>query len=217
MAYYGGFNFESALIYLEQLGIGDVILPFILIFTIVFAVLEKSNILGDEGENKKYNTIVALVISLTSVVAHVMNYYPSGWDVINIINGALPNVSLVMIIIISGLLIYATFTGKGVGENFSKESWVAWGAVAVIIFIFAYSAGLLNLYGIPWFLAWILSPAVLSLALIIAIFVLIIKFVTGDNVKCISKQAYDDIPAENTDEKNAWTQVGNKYCKKTKL
>jgi hypothetical protein len=79
---------------LEQLGLLDVLLPFLLIFTITFAVLQKSRILGEDS--KRFNTIVSLVLALAVVIPHVTN--PGGpADVVVIINAALPNVSLLMI------------------------------------------------------------------------------------------------------------------------
>jgi len=57
---------RDVLIAIEQIGLTDVILPFILVFTVVFAVLQRSKVLGaDEKGNPKanYNAMVALVIA----------------------------------------------------------------------------------------------------------------------------------------------------------
>ena len=42
--------FKDALIKLEEIGLSDVIIPFILIFTLVFAILQKSHIFAKKGE-----------------------------------------------------------------------------------------------------------------------------------------------------------------------
>ena len=49
---------------LESYGFTDALLPFLLIFTIVFAVLQKTNILGKDKKN--FNVILALVLALTA-------------------------------------------------------------------------------------------------------------------------------------------------------
>lgn len=57
---------KDVLIAIEQIGLTDVILPFILVFTVVFAVLQRSKVLGaDEKGSPKanYNAMVALVIA----------------------------------------------------------------------------------------------------------------------------------------------------------
>ena len=38
--------------FFKELGIYDVVLPFILVFTIMFAILERTKIFGTEGEKK---------------------------------------------------------------------------------------------------------------------------------------------------------------------
>ena len=88
-------NFVNVFEELNNLGVMDSLLPFLLIFTIVFAVLEKTKIIG-EGK-KQFNVIIALVISLMVVIPHVTGNYPPGQDAVQTINNALPNVSVVII------------------------------------------------------------------------------------------------------------------------
>ena len=47
--------FDEAIMQLQQMGVLDVLLPFLLVFTIVFAVLQKTKILGTEkvGDEQK--------------------------------------------------------------------------------------------------------------------------------------------------------------------
>ena len=65
--------FRGIIGFLEQIGIYDVILPFLLVFTIIFAILEKTKVLGTETiEGKRYtkkniNAMVAFVISFYSM------------------------------------------------------------------------------------------------------------------------------------------------------
>jgi len=48
-------NFGNLAESLERIGFVDVLLPFLLIFTVIFAVLEKTKILGDGKLEKKFN------------------------------------------------------------------------------------------------------------------------------------------------------------------
>jgi len=59
----------NVILFFDKIGIYDVVLPFILVFAIVYAILEKSRILGmvkqgdKEYTNKNVNSLVAFVIS----------------------------------------------------------------------------------------------------------------------------------------------------------
>ncbi len=67
--------FREVLDFFEKLGLFDVVLPFLLVFTIVFAILEKTKVLGTEDiEGKKYtkknlNAIAAFVIAFLVVAS----------------------------------------------------------------------------------------------------------------------------------------------------
>ncbi len=87
--------FSQALVYLEQMGLLDAIIPFILIFSIFYAVLEQVKIL----ENNKVNGVVAVSVALLTVVPHVLGMYPPHADVVTIINRALPEIALILIAI----------------------------------------------------------------------------------------------------------------------
>ena len=85
MAY---FNLEYILQLWESWGLMDVILPFLLIFAVVYAALTKVKIFGEQKD--RIHIIIALVIALAVVVPHVTYMYPPESDVVNIINTALP-------------------------------------------------------------------------------------------------------------------------------
>jgi glucose dehydrogenase len=57
---------KDVLIVMEQIGLTDVILPFVLVFTVIFGVLQKSKVLGVYEGNKpktNLNAMVAFVIA----------------------------------------------------------------------------------------------------------------------------------------------------------
>ena len=59
------FNFMDAVESLEDIGFYEVALPFILIFTIVFAILQKVKIFGASGKN--FNAVIAVVLAFLVV------------------------------------------------------------------------------------------------------------------------------------------------------
>ena len=58
------FDLQTLIRYWQDLGVFLVALPFLLIFTVVFAVLQKAQIFG---QDKKVHAIISLVIGLISV------------------------------------------------------------------------------------------------------------------------------------------------------
>ena len=67
-------NVPDFLVQLEQFGLLDAVLPFILIFAIVFTVSKRSKILGD---NKSVHMLLALSIALLVVIPHICLLYTS--------------------------------------------------------------------------------------------------------------------------------------------
>lgn len=122
--------FGGVIGFLNQLGVYDIILPFLLVFTIVFAILEKTKILGvDEIEGKKYtkknlNAIMAFVISFLVVASATL---------VRVINEAVANIVLLMIIVISFLMMVGVFFGS---KEVTLENYPGWTKFfMVIIFI----------------------------------------------------------------------------------
>ena len=87
-------DFYSIIASLEDVGFYEVALPFILIFTLIFAILQKIKIFGEKGKN--FNAVIALVMAFlvvrTQSVVEVMNMY-------------IPQVSLIALIIITVLIL----------------------------------------------------------------------------------------------------------------
>ena len=70
--------------YLQSFGVYDYLLPFFLVFTIIFAILEKTKLFGTELDRRpktNINVVIALVIGLIVVanteIALIMNEYLS--------------------------------------------------------------------------------------------------------------------------------------------
>ncbi|HLC58223.1 MAG TPA: hypothetical protein VJI68_00010 [Candidatus Nanoarchaeia archaeon] len=94
-------DFQYLLSYLVDIGVIDVFLPFLLVFAIIFAILEKTHILGAEKTN--INVVVSLAIGLLLVVQR---------DIVEIINTFLPRVSLIIVVVLMMLLLIALVSGQ---------------------------------------------------------------------------------------------------------
>ncbi len=166
-------NFQDMIIALESTGLSDVLLPFLLVFTIVFAALKQTRILGDE---RKFHVIIAMVMAFVVVIPHVLGKYPPGKDVVVIINSALPHVSVVLIAILMVLIMLGVF-----GFDIGGEGYLPGGifilAIVVVGIIFGNAAGWFKL---PGWLSFINEPTTRSLIIIILIFGIIISFIVRD-------------------------------------
>jgi len=170
--------FQDFIVYLDSIGVADVLLPFILIFTVVFAILQKTNILGTkEKRNKNFNTIVALVMGLAVVIPHVLGRYPPGADIVDIMNSALPNVSVVIIAILMLLLIIGIF---GHNINLLSGSIGGWVVIAAIIIVSVIFASAANWFNLPGWLYFLNDPETQSLVVIILVFAIVIWFITKE-------------------------------------
>ncbi len=161
------------LVQLEQFGLLDAVLPFILIFAVIFTVTSRTKVLGDK---KNVHMLVALVISLLVVIPHVMGTYPPGQDVVNIINSALPNVSLVIVIIVAALILMGIFLPNATGVPMG--GLLAFLSVGVIIYIFGLSAGWWASGGGFGFLS---NPDIQALVVIVLVFAVVIFLITAES------------------------------------
>ena len=160
--------------YLENFGIIDFFLPFIIVFTIVFAVLQKTKILGEPATVGKMNAVIALVLGLLFVVPHVTGNYPVGYDPVQIMNEALPGISLVGIAVIFSLILLGIF-GKKYADT--ANPIIALLAIGFVIYIFGSS---LSWWTGPYdvFSWW--TPETTEVMIIIAIFGIIVWMITKE-------------------------------------
>ncbi len=112
--------FRGVIEFLGELGVYDIILPFLLVFTIMFAILDKTKILGTEkvGEHqvtkKNLNAMVSLVTAFLVVAST---------QLVAVINQVMANVVLLLILAISFLLLVGVFFGD---KEFTLESYPNW-------------------------------------------------------------------------------------------
>ncbi|MBU1201152.1 MAG: hypothetical protein KJ583_01690 [Nanoarchaeota archaeon] len=177
-------NFEYFIYNLDQMGVVDVILPFVIVFTIVFAALQKSLILG--RESKKFNIVIAIVMGLAVVIPHVMGIYPPESDVVEIMNSALPNISLIAVAFIMVMLLLGIIGGELDFAGKSLGGIAAFISIIAVAVIFASSAGWFRIT--PRWLQWIYDPYTRDIIVAILVFGVIIWFITKDDTKVKNKE-----------------------------
>jgi hypothetical protein len=94
---YGGGPFEQLVMQWNQMGIFTVLLPFLLIFAVVFAILEKVKLL----QNKAVHVIIALAVALFTIA----NPYTVSFFIPIFSNLGLGVAILVCLIIVLGLAV----------------------------------------------------------------------------------------------------------------
>ncbi len=167
-------TYQDLIYTLESYGFTDILLPFLLIFTILFAILQKTQILG-EGK-KNFNVIVSLVISLLVVIPHATGNYPSGYDAVDIINTALPSISIIAVAVIAFLIIAGVLGAETGWIGASLSGWLSFVAFISVIAIFGSAAGWYGGFHIENYI----DSDTLSLIVIILVFAMIVNFITRE-------------------------------------
>lgn len=168
--------FRGVIEFLAKIGVYDVILPFLLIFTIVFAILEKTRVLGtEEIEGKQYskkniNAMVAFVASFLVVASTKL---------VSAINQAVAQGVLILVLIVMFLLLIGAFFREG--EDVVLEGgWRSFFMVVIfvgIILIFLNALGWLvpswEFITENWRMEWI---ATLIMIIIVVAFIVFITW-----------------------------------------
>jgi hypothetical protein len=129
-------TFRGVIDLLGEIGLYDIILPFLLVFTIFFAILEKTKILGIEKiEGREYtkknlNSMVAFVVSFLVIAST---------QLVAIINEVMANVVLLLLLAICFLLLVGVFFKD---KEFSLEDYPGW----IKFFMFAMFIGIVVIF-----------------------------------------------------------------------
>lgn len=157
--FYGG-DVGNLLAYWEQIGVFSYVLPFLLIFAVVFGILMKIRVFGD---NRGLNAVIALVIGLLALQFELVPIFFSE---------IFPRVGVALSIILVLLVLAGLFLDP---DNKAVNYGLL--AVGVIIFlaVLVKTAGFLGWYsGYWWYANW---PSILLGIVVIAIFFAIINSV----------------------------------------
>jgi len=112
-------TFRNAIEFFDKIGVYDVILPFLLVFTIVFAILEKTKVFGTEkvGEKdvtkKNLNSMAAFVIAFLVVASSKL---------VETITEVSSNVVVLLMLAVFFLLLVGSFFKEG-ESTFLEGKW----------------------------------------------------------------------------------------------
>ena len=177
------FNFMDAIESLEDIGFYEVALPFILIFTIVFAILQKVKIFGASGKN--FNAVIAVVLAFLVV---------RNQAIVEVLNQFLPKISLISVVIVVVLLLFTILSGNE-QPSFTKHLlgiMIILVAIGVIISFVGSGAGEVFGFALPdWF---DITSADRNLLIFLVLFIVFFAYVTSDSTNTNSPWKFlDDI------------------------
>ncbi len=164
-------GFSKLAYYFQTYGVMDFLLPFVLVFTVVFAIMQKTKILGDK---KNFNVIIALVLALSFVVPHVIGYYPLGYDPVEVMNNSIPSIALVAVAAVMLLILMGVF-----GADFSKSAAPIIAILAIIFVVYIFGSSL-NLWTGPSDVFYWWTPDVTELLIILLVFGVIVYFIVKE-------------------------------------
>jgi hypothetical protein len=162
---------------LEISGIADVVLPFLLIFTIIFAVLQRVRLFGEH--EKKINVVVALIISLLTVIPHVTGSYSGNYDPVRIINNLIPAAGVIAVVIILILFLFGMFGKEFVGGG--APGWIAVTIFLILGYIFGATVGWWSSPGVTFGTWW--GADLSTLIIIILVFGGIFAYIVSEPSK----------------------------------
>lgn len=124
--------FRNALEFFHEVGIYDVVLPFLLVFTIMFAILEKTKVFGFEDKEKKYtrknlNSMVAFVTAFIVVASS---------QLVAVINQTISHVVLLLLLAVLFLLLIGVFLGDQELVFKRSDPWFIFWSLFMLVGIF---------------------------------------------------------------------------------
>ncbi len=164
---------------LDRMGFTDIILPFILFFAVVYAILHAVKVF----KQKNINVIVALCIALLVVIPHITGGYPPGGDVVDIVNSSIPAVVAILIAILMVMILLGMFGTKLNIEGKTLGAIIAILALLAVIIIFGSAAGWFGgspSFRFPSWLGFLNDSDVVSVIVVLLVFGLIVAFITHE-------------------------------------
>lgn len=180
--------FGNVFDFFERLGVYDTILPFLLVFTIVFAVFERTKVLGTEEVSgmkttkKNLNAMVAFVTAFLVIASSKL---------VAIINESLGNIVILLLVSVCFLVLIGTFYKESEDVYLKEGGWRTLFMVIMfigVLFIFLHAIKMDS--GEPFLsFLWnyilynITTTAVSSIVLIIVVLVFMFVIVREPSVK----------------------------------
>jgi hypothetical protein len=156
----GKWNIQDTLNTWADFGVFSYVLPFLLVFAVIFAILQKTNILGD---NKGVIIIISLAIGLLSLV---------GGAVPRFFEGIFPYTAMAISILVVAVILIGLFFGEENAGMKNTVMWTLFGIGVIAFIIVAYSS--LSEYNLATSNFWQnYGPAIATLLILAGIITLI--------------------------------------------
>jgi len=146
---------------LQGSGFYEFLLPFLLVFAVIFGILQKSKIFGDSAKN--INAVVALVLGLLIT---------SQFEVVQGLTSFLPRMSMFIIIAMMVLIFIALFAGD-VGEGIG--GWMLWIIAIIAVLVTYWALGPVIGFEVPY---WI-DQNWQTIAIIVAVIAIMVAVTRG--------------------------------------
>jgi len=175
----GGQQLAGVFQSLYQFGFLDFVLPALLIFTVLFGVLQKIKLFQTKSKDgkadvadKKINGILSFVIALAVTLPHTLNLYPANMDPVIIIGKLLPGAAMMFAAMLSLVLILGLVVTDATKIS-PLQSLVAVIAAGVLVLIF-----LTNIFPnfIPTF-GFLRDPVMQAAIVVVLTIVVVVYFI----------------------------------------
>lgn len=112
--------------------VAEIFLPTLLIFTVMFVLLQKTKLLG--GMQTLLNCLVSFAFAAIITFPHIWQKYPDVINPVILINSHLQTMSFVIVSLAGILLLITHLDVEGIDYGFGRVDWII--IVATIAFIF---------------------------------------------------------------------------------
>lgn len=174
---------REALEVLERFGMFDVVLPFLLIFVLVFAILERTKVFGTEGNGetkKNLNAIFAFSLSLLAIISSKL---------INLIHSMVGPIMILLLLLVLFLMLVSVFAGPDETYlHFEKGKWF-FSAFIGMVMLLIFFGSMKNDKGVSWLnysWTWILKQGdsgAVGAVLLLVMIAGIVMFITSSGNK----------------------------------
>lgn len=167
--------FRDVIEFFEEIGLYDVVLPFLLVFTIVFAILEKTRVFGSEEiDGKQYSKK-----NLNAITSFVMAFFViASSKLVEIITKVSSYTVILLLLSVLFLLLVGSFMKEGEG-GFLTGNWNYFFMILMfigIVLIFIYALGW---WDMMWgFFKFNTGGEVVGSVILLVIIVLFIWYIT---------------------------------------
>lgn len=187
---------SDLLITLQKYGVIDLIIPFMLMFSLIYAVLLKTKMFGDpatDKQAKKIYTIIALGFGVMSIIP---SFIPIEGvpNLVNIMKSSFPQVSVLLLVVLSIFLILGMFGTTISTEDNPILQTILIFLIGFVVVIFLRGADVLNANTpiIGQLLFGTGNQDLWNLIVALAVFGLVIWFVTKEDKKAGDKGTFGE-------------------------